>query len=174
MEQEDGILKPALNYGAMLGTLLIVVSLVFYLLNITDTTVSSIITYIALGGGVFYAQNHYKLNFGDGFLSFGKALGVGTLTCVFAALISSVYTYVFLAFVDSSMIDLAMEEAYRGMQEQDNMTEEQIDQAMQMTTSFMTPGIMSVFAFLGTVFFGFIESLVIAIFTKKDNPDQFA
>ena len=63
MEQEEGILKPTLNYGAMLGTLLIVVSLVFYLLNIKDTTVSSIITYIALAGGVFYAQNHYKLNY---------------------------------------------------------------------------------------------------------------
>lgn len=174
MEQEEGILKPTLNYGAMLGTLLIVVSLVFYLLNIKDTTVSSVITYIALAGGVFYAQNHYKLNYTDGFMSYGKALGIGALTCLFAAFISSIYTYVFLSFVDSSMIDIAMEEAYRSMEEQGNMTEEQMEQAMQMSSMFMTPGVMSVFAFLGTAIIGFLESLIISIFTKKDNPEELA
>ena len=173
MEQEEGILKPTLNYGAMLGTLLIVVSLVFYLLNIKDTTVSSIITYIALAGGVFYAQNHYKLNYTDGFMSYGKALGIGALTCLFAGFINAIYSYVFIKFVDASMIDVAMEQAYSDMQER-GMDEEQIDQAMQMSSMFMTPGVMAFFAFIGTALIGFLESLVISIFTKKDNPEELA
>lgn len=168
MEQDYPILKPSLNYGAMIGIGLVASSLLFYLLNMQDSTINSLATYLILAIGVFYAHHHFKANVSQGILPYGKALGLGTLTCLAAGIIFGFYTYVFLAFVDSSIIDMAMQQAYTEM-ENSGLEEEQINQAMEMTSMMLTPGIMGFFAFLGTAFFGFIESLIISIFTKKDQ-----
>ena len=169
MEEKPSILKSSMNYGAILGIVLIAVSLIFYLLDITDSTISTISTSVVTLGGIYYIQTHYRMNVLGGYMSYGEALGIGTVTMIFASVISAFYVYIFLSFIDASQIDIAMEQAYNDMVEQ-GMEEEQIDQAMQFSTMLMTPGMMAVMGFLGSAFFGFIFSLITSIFTKKQDP----
>ena len=169
MEEKPSLLKSAMNYGAMLGIVLIAVSLIFYLLDITDSTISTITTSVVTLGGIYYIQIHYRMNVLGGYMSYGEALGVGTVSMIFASVISAFYLYIFLTFIDASQIDIAMEQAYNDMVER-GMEEEQINQAMEFSTMLMTPGMMAVMGFLGSAFFGFIFSLITSIFTKKQDP----
>ena len=51
------------------------------------------------------------------------------------------------------------------------MSEEQIATALDYTKKFMTPTWLFIFSILGTTFIGFLFSLVISIFLKKEeNP----
>jgi hypothetical protein len=52
------------------------------------------------------------------------------------------------------------------------MTQEQIDMAMNMSAKFMSPMIMSAFAIIATLFFGFIISLFAGLVMKKNPPQQ--
>jgi flagellar biosynthesis protein FliQ len=52
-----------------------------------------------------------------------------------------------------------------------DMSEEQIEQALEMSKKFMSPVMMTVFAYLGSLFFGLIISLVLAAVNKRENPN---
>ena len=56
------------------------------------------------------------------------------------------------------------------MQEQ-GQSEGQIDQAMSFMEWMFSPMAMAIMGVLGGVFFGFIVSLIVTIFTKKSNPE---
>ena len=77
-----------------------------------------------------------------------------------------------MKFIDASFIENMMDETRRKMEEQGNMSDEQIEQAMNITSKFMTPEVM-----LGTgLVFGTIMvviiALIISLITQKKNPDQ--
>lgn len=165
------MLKPAMNYGAMLGIALIAFSLILYLVGLAGNQTAGYLNYLIIGGAIFYAQTHYKNTQLGGYINYGKAFGLGTLMVLFSAIISSFYSYIFLSFIDASIIDVAMEQAYLSMEDR-GMSDEEIEQAMEMSSMFMTPGMMSFMAFIMTVIFGMILSAIISIFTKKEDPNQ--
>jgi len=171
MEQKS-TLKLAMNYGAMLGMALIMLSLLFYLLGLDRETWVGIVSYAVMIGGLYLSLKHARDQELDGYISYSKGLGLGTLISLFAGILAAFYTYIFISFIDSGIVDFAMQEAYDNMLNQ-GMTEEEADQNMQIATQFMTPGMISVMGFFGYVFMGFIFSLVTSAIVKKENPDTF-
>ena len=169
--EEKSILKPSMNYGAMLGVVLVEFSLIVYLVDMQANKFVGFLNYALLIGGVFYAQNNFKTTTLGGYISYGKAFGLGALTVAFASLISTVYFYVFVTFVDSGVIDIALEQAYIDMAER-GMSDEEVEQAMEYTSMFMTPGMMSVMAFFASGIFGLIISSITSIFVKREDPTQ--
>jgi hypothetical protein len=57
------------------------------------------------------------------------------------------------------------------MEAKGNLTEDQIDQGMAITKKFLQPVPVGLLAFLGTLFFSTIASLLGAAFTKKSEPE---
>lgn len=51
-----------------------------------------------------------------------------------------------------------------------NMTQEQMENSLEISAKFMTPTIMSAMGILATLFFGFIISLVAGMILKKNPP----
>lgn len=173
MENEQGLLKPAMNYGAVLGIGLVAISLIFYLVGLQESSFSGYLSYAVIAVALYLSINHFRDNALGGYISYGRSLGLGALICLFASVIVGFYTYIFLAFVDQSLIDLGMKEAYNELLDS-GMSEDEAAQNMEMASSFMTPGFFAFSAFIGTSFFGFIEALIISIFTKREDPDQIA
>ena len=66
------------------------------------------------------------------------------------------------------MIQRILEAAQQNMAEK-NMSEEQIEKAMEITQKFMTPVWLFIFSILSTTFMGFLFSLIISIFTRKEE-----
>lgn len=119
---------------------------------------------------IYLAHKYYKEN-GDGFMSIGQGTGIGFWLALVSAAISSVFTYVYMKFIDNSMIQQILDKQREAMEER-GMDDAQIDQAMSMTEKFMTPEII-----LGTgLFFGVviivIVALLISLITQKKNPEE--
>ena len=52
------------------------------------------------------------------------------------------------------------------------ISDEELDLALEMTNKFVQPHWMLILGVLGGTFMGFIYSLIISIFVKKDNPKK--
>ena len=117
----------------------------------------------------YMAHKEFK-DEGDGFMSFGQGLGIGTLMALIGSVISSIFVYIYVSFINSNYIEAAKEKAIMDMQEQ-GQSEGQIDQAMSFMEWMFSPMAMAIMGVLGGVFFGFIVSLIVTIFTKKSNPE---
>ena len=50
------------------------------------------------------------------------------------------------------------------------MSEEQIDQAMEISAKFMTAPLMAMWGFIGSALMSAILGLIAAIFLKKEDP----
>jgi hypothetical protein len=96
---------------------------------------------------------------------------VGFWTIFISSIISSVFTYVYVKFVDTSFAQTILDKSRENMEEAGTMSDAQIDQAMEMTSKFTTPEMMVVFGLVGGLIGGCIIVLLVTIFTKKSNPD---
>jgi tetrahydromethanopterin S-methyltransferase subunit G len=126
--------------------------------------------YVFIVGFIFLAQKQFKDD-GDSYMSFGQGMGVAFWYGLASSIVSSIFIYIYTKFIDGSMFDTIKENQLKAMQEKGGMSDEQIDQAMEISGKFMTPEV-----FLGTgFFFGIIGVLVIGlivtIFTQKKNPE---
>jgi len=52
------------------------------------------------------------------------------------------------------------------------ISDDELDLALEMTNKFVQPHWMLILGVLGGTFMGFIYSLIISIFVKKDNPNE--
>ncbi|PIQ19874.1 MAG: DUF4199 domain-containing protein, partial [Cytophagales bacterium CG18_big_fil_WC_8_21_14_2_50_42_9] len=77
---------------------------------------------------------------------------------------------IYLKFIDSELIQRMQEKQYMEM-ERRGMTDEQIEQATQMSQKLTSPEMMVIWAIIGTLLMGFILSLIIAAITKNTRPD---
>ncbi|MEQ8413579.1 MAG: DUF4199 domain-containing protein [Imperialibacter sp.] len=168
MEQQVTTRGVGLQYGVIAGVVMIIYGLVLQLTGLVFESWASWINYIFLAVIIFLAHKKFKED-GDGFLSFGQGLGVGFWISLVGGVISSVFSFIYITFVDPSFIETMMEKARYDMEEQ-GMADAQIDQAMAMTENFLNPGMMFVFGIVGVLFFGFILSLIVSAITKKTDP----
>jgi len=118
---------------------------------------------------IFFAHKSFKEG-SNGYMSYGQGLGIGMWIALISSVISSIFTYIYVKFIDAEFIKMMMEKQEEQMQER-GMSEEQIKQAMDMTAKFMTPEMMLGFG----IFFGFIILIavfaLVTIFTQKKNPE---
>ncbi len=119
---------------------------------------------------IVLAHLYFKKN-GNGFMSFGQGVGIGFWASLVSSAISSVFTFIYVKFVDGTFIEKMVETQRQAMEAKGNMSEEQIDQAMKIASMFMTPVAMLFIGLFVGVLGGVIISLVVSIFTQKSNPE---
>jgi len=164
--------KTAMNFGALLGLVLILYSVLLYVLDQTTNQSLSWISYIFIAAGIVLGTKNYRDKVLDGFITYNQALWMGTLIVFFASFLSAFYTYIFTAYIDPGMITKILEETEMKMLEEQKMGEEEVEVAMKYTRMFITPGMMTITVVLATTIMGFIISLITSAFLKKENPNQ--
>lgn len=127
-----------------------------------------------IGVGIFIAllvlaHKEFK-NEGNGYMSFGQGLGIGTLIAVISSLISSVFTYVYVSFINPNMIEVIREKSMADL-EKAGSSQAEIDQAMPYVEMFTSPTAMLLMGIFIGILFGFIASLLVTIFTKNQDPE---
>jgi len=168
MENQTTTTKVALKWGIIIGICSVVFSTLIMVLGLVANQGVGFVAYIIIGIGVFMAMNAYKKE-NNGFMSYGQGLGIGTLMSAVSGLLSSAYSFVYMKFIDPSVMDQIFKKAEADM-EKKGLSPEQIDQAIEMSKVFMSPGAMFVWGVVGSIFLGFVFSLIIAAFVKKDKP----
>ena len=169
---EDLVEQPStkqivIKWGLILGFIAILVSLIIYMTGTVGgplpwtTSIASIIV-------IVLAHREYK-SYGDSYMSYGKGLGIGTLISLVSSLVSALFAYIYLKFIGPEYMNLVKEEQIRSMEES-GMGDDQIEQAMEISSFFMSPEFTLIIGIFGGVLIGLILSLIISAFTKNNDP----
>ena len=167
--QEASTKKTAIKWGVING----LISIIFFVVvDFAGQAGNQALSWI--GGVIFLvllilAHREFKSD-GDGYMSFGQGLGIGTLIALVSSLISRVFTFVYVSFINTNFIDAIREKQIEAMEES-GQTQAQIDQAMPFVDMFTSPAAMLIMGILMGVLFGFIISLIVTIFTKNQDPE---
>ncbi len=173
--QTPSIKKIALNYGLLLALLSIVLQVISYVLDahIDRPWWLTVLQLIISVGVLSYGIKAYKTS-NAGYLTLGQALKTGLAISLVAGVIAVIFNYIFMNYIDPDFVQKTLDFSREQMIEQNpNMTQEQIETAMGMSAKFMSPVFMSAIAMLATLFFGFIISLFAGLIMKKNPPQQF-
>jgi len=171
MENKPNVWKNALNGGLILGIVLIIYSILMYFLDLSLEKWVSWVSYILLIAGIVYFTIQYRDHVLGGTISYAQALGFGVIISLFASVLSAIYSYVFFTFIDPDFIGKIIEMQQTEMLNQ-GLTEDQVEQSMEMIKGFMTPGVMVAISIPTLTFVGFIFSLITSIFLKKEGAAE--
>lgn len=164
--------KFMINYGVLLGVISVLFNVILYVMNmhVQPHWSVSLIGFILFVVIIVLALKAFKKENG-GFMKLVEALKIGLGIALISAIIGVIYTYVLINFLDPTYLDQLMSAQQDAMIEQNpNMTQEQIDQAMEFSKKFSGTGVIITFQLIAGLFFGFIISLISGLALKRDNP----
>ena len=166
-----------MNYGAVLGLCLILIALLFWALGIDEqqSVIPSILNNVVIIGFLVYAISYYRDNLNNGFISYGKSLKLGTSVAFFSSVIMALYTFIYITYLNPDMLANILNMTEQAMLEANpEISDQELDLALSITTKFMQPHWMMLMSVLGGTFMGFLYSLIISIFLKKENPNEIS
>ena len=173
MENQSNSVTPmAMSYGLYMGLALILNSVIFYVMGSPFAPAGGYISWVIIIAGIAWAMKTFKEEHLEAGFPYGRALGLGTLQSLFASLILAFFSFVLFKLVDNTLIDKFFaftEEQYL----RSGMSESQVDTMMTMIKKMMTPLTYSLSQVFGLTFMGFIISLILAIFFKKQSTNPF-
>lgn len=155
-------------WGAITGMIGIVYTLILYYADLMTNKPASWASYAILIVGIYLGTKAFRDQSLGGYISFGKALGTGVLISLFNAIISVIFMLILFLVIDPELMTKIMAEQQDKMLESGKITEEQMEQGMEMGKKFFIP-----FAIFGGlvagVFFGTIISLITSAILKKEG-----
>lgn len=155
--------------GIYTGLIFIIYTLLTYITEWEGLqTANTLFTLISLGIGIWLTHKAFK-DQGNGFMSYSQGLGLGTVLGLIAGLLNGLVAVLYLTFIDSSFMERQMDKVIIQFEEQ-GMTDAQIEQSMQFMEYTMNPIAIFFMSIIFTAIFAFLVSLVVAAFTKNNDP----
>ena len=171
--QTPSIKSTIINYALILSAISIAFNLMLYFLDMhyQQSQMTGIVGIVIMIGVLIYSFiDHKKLN--EGYLSLSEALKIGLGISALAGLIGVAYTFVFTEFLDPNMMEKALDFQLEKMRiDNPEMTQDQLDGIRSMQEKFSGPLIRSAFQIIGSLFIGFIISLIGGLIVKKSRPE---
>lgn len=174
MEQQE-VITPVTtkSTGIRFGLISAVIGIIYFIiLRVADVDMqgpASWLGWVITAVLIFLAHKYYKEN-GDGFLNYSQGIGIAFWLGLVSAAISSVFTYIYIKFVDTAFIDMIKDKQYEDMQSR-GMSDEQIDQAMKFAGMFATPEAIFIMGFIMTVISAVIIALIVTLITQNKRPE---
>jgi len=164
----------AMNYGAILGLFLVAITVILWVVGVDDK--QSIIPALLNNGltiaFITYAIIQYRDINNNGFISYGASLKLGTTVAFFSSIILAFYSVIFISYIDTEAVSEAVKITEQAMLKDDpEISDEKLDASLQTVIKFMQPHWIMIIGMLVGTFIGFLYSLVISIFVKKEDPN---
>ena len=162
--------KYSLNFGALAGGIGIVFGIMLYTMDmhyerglaVQATQIAILAAVIALGICQFKKANL-------GFLSLSEALKLGAGIALISGIIGLIYFFVFSNYVEPDFMDNMYEIGkQQAMENNPELTEEQIDQGIEMQKSFAW--ISYPVILILNVIIGLVVGLIAGLILKKQKP----
>lgn len=164
--------KPISHFvaGLIIAAMLVIYSILLNFLDLSQNRALGWVSYLILIGGLALFVNLYGKS-KDHQVTFGNLFSYGFKATAIITLIMVVFIVIFfMAFPEFK--DKIIEAAREGMEKQGKMSDEQIDQSMQMFEQnfmlFSAGGVLFMY-----LLFGAIGSLIGAAVTKKQPRSPF-
>lgn len=170
--QNNTVSAVAMANGLYMGLALALNSFIFYVMGFPFSPYNTFILYAILIVGIALTMRLYRDEKTESGVSYGRALGLGTLQSLFASLVFAFFTFVLFKLVDKNLLDkfftFLEEQLLKG-----GIAESQIDTILAMYKKITTPLTYSLGQIFTVTIWGFLLSLVLAIFFKKQPSDPF-
>ena len=161
-----------LIWGCYTGIALIIFTLIIYVANLYMNTALQYFSYLFLIAGMVIGALLYRKAQPNGFMTYGRAFRVTFLIGLFASIVSMIFSYFYVKYINTGLIDEILVIARQKVEEElGSAGQEQIDQAMVWTERFTTPLWLTVAGFLGITFWSAIFALIISFFLQRKDPD---
>jgi len=171
MNEPTSTYRVALKWGIILGLVSIVYSTILFLTdNVGDSWTSFVSIGISVGGLIMAMREFRTLN--EGYMTYGEGLTVGMTTSVVSGLLSSLFSLFYMSFIDTNVMAKVADKT-REKLEESGLSDDQIDQQMEMMERFQSPGFTFTFGILAVIIGGLILSLIIAAFMRKNKANPF-
>src|SRR5690554_301912 len=158
--------------GAKLGMGMVLFFLILYFAGKMFGSGWSAFSWVIYAGIIYQTMRVYRDKFRDGFLSYGQGLLFGIRISTLAGIIIGFYYFIMFSFVDPGLRDMMIaqtEEAYLAIGMSESTVESMRDNIVKATN----PWVLFISHAFGSVFYGLIVSLVVALFVKrKGDPFQ--
>ena len=166
-----------LKWGMISAGVGIVMTLLTSIVGLKMTNMSTLATVGLLGLVigitilVMAIREHRDQQLG-GFISFGRAFLVCLLVLTISTIISQIFSYLYMNFVNPAAAQEAVEAA-KTMMEKMGLPEEQVDVAMEKVAADLKSPMSVIKNSASSIFFGAIIALIMAAIMKKE-PSKFA
>ena len=161
--------KGTINPALMLGFVLVIYTLIFYFIGRMYETYVGLISMAISIVGLVLCIRAFRNDSRNGILSYGGAVGAGTVTSLYAGIILAIFTLLLYKVIDPDQIEKYYTFLEEQMIAQGRATETQMEFAMDFNRKLLTPFTLPILGILGNVFSGVIISLIAAIFLKKEG-----
>lgn len=168
MQEQVSTARVALKYGIITSVAVIVYSTILTVSGLNQNQALGALGFVILIAGIVWAMRDFREQ-NSGFMSYGQGLGIGSLMSAIVGLIGAMFTMFYMQFIDTTLMQQSLDKARSDMEAR-GMDDAQIDQAMEISQKFMTPGMMFLIQVLTYLFIGFIISLILAAIMRKDKP----
>ncbi|MDC9722683.1 MAG: DUF4199 domain-containing protein [Urechidicola sp.] len=158
-----------LTYGLMLGLATILISVINYAIGDIYKPHWSIQVVGLLAIGVLIVLGVKKFKNENLFLSLGQSIKIGLGIALIGAIISLVYTLVFIKVIEPEFIPNTIEIETQKMYDQ-GQGEEQIEMAVGFMKNYMMIMIIAMII-ISNLFVGFIVSLISGVIMKESNEE---
>jgi hypothetical protein len=161
--------KGALGYGLFIGVAIIVYALILFLADLDANRYLNWVSYVILAAGLYLSVLNFRNKYQDGYIKYGKAMGVSFMVLLVTSIIVAIYTYFYFEMINPGIYEEQLMIAEEQLIER-GMSDVEIDQAMKMSEMFQNPWISASFALVGNLIVGMIIALITSIFVKRDYP----
>jgi hypothetical protein len=168
MEKKPSMIQHTMTWGAIIGIIMIVYSLVLYLAHQTYNQVLGYLSYVLLIAGILVGSIAYRDKILGGFISYKDAFLTGLLITVFAGILSSFFSFILIRYIDPGVIEQAIAMTEEKMMNR-GLSEDQIEMAMEKSKEFIGSPVMVLIGLLSFAFIGTIISLITAAIVKKER-----
>lgn len=168
--QKKSAFQAAIVPGVIASVVMFIYSLVLFLLDVDRESSLNYVAYLLLAVIIFWAMVQHRDKNLNGFSSYGQAFGIGFFTVLVSAVISIIFTYIFVTQIHPGLGEEILIQAEEDiLARSPDIGDDEFEMAMSITEMFTTPLAMTAMAFTIQVIFGTILSLIIAIFAKRED-----
>lgn len=162
------LLRHAFLFGALVGGVLILTSLMFYFRGVPISVNPQItsINYFLIITGIYFGLRIYRNDILNGIISYGRALGAGVLIIGFAGAFYAIYIYVLVKYFDASILQEFIAITEKSLIEA-KYSDEQVELFMALYEK-ITPGAFAFAQWFSKLGAGFLFSLILAFFFSRN------
>jgi hypothetical protein len=168
MQEEPSVARVAIKYGLIFGIISSIYGILLYVFQLETNKFLPYLSWILLIVGIIQGIMDYRTQ-NQGFVSYGQGLSIGSLTGAIIGLISGILSTFYLTLIDGTPLQ-RIADMTRESLEKEGLDDQAIENALEMTQKFQSPGLLFVFGVLATTLFGFLFSLVISAALQKKRP----
>ena len=158
-----------IKYGIVSGLLGIIF---FIVIDVTGNAGNQSVSWLGLLitiAVLILAHREFK-GTGDGHMEYKEGVGIGFWVGLIGSVISGIFTFIYVTTINTEYVTFLQDQQRMELEKQ-NMSDAQIDQAMEIASIFVSPGALLGFTLFFGILFTVILALIISAITKNSRPE---